>query len=54
MEIAKTGDIYIPGSPEFLQKAVKSGVVDAKTGSVRKLAYLVPAMEIIRSAVILI
>lgn len=44
MEIARVGDIYIPGSPEFLQKAVKSGVVDVKTASIRKLAYLVPAI----------
>lgn len=42
MEIAKTGDIYIPGSPEYLQKAIKSGIV--YPDSIRKMGYLVPAI----------
>jgi len=42
MKIAKTGDLYIPGSPEFLFEAAKSDIIDL--GSVKKLAYLVPAI----------
>ena len=42
MKIAKTGDLYIPGSPEFLLEAAKSNIMDL--GSVKKLAYLVPAI----------
>jgi len=42
MEIAKTGDLYIPTSPEFLLKAAKSGIIDLT--SVKKLVYLVPAV----------
>jgi len=42
MKIARTGDLYIPGSPEFMLEAVKSNLVDL--GSVKKLAYLVPAI----------
>jgi len=42
MKIAKTGDLFIPGSPEFLLEAAKSNILDK--GSVKKLAYLVPAI----------
>jgi molybdate transport system substrate-binding protein len=42
MKIAKTGDLFIPGSPEFLLEAAKSNIIDK--GSVKKLAYLVPAI----------
>ncbi|MEM3395018.1 MAG: molybdate ABC transporter substrate-binding protein [Nitrososphaerota archaeon] len=42
MEIAKTGDVYIPGSPEYIQKAIKLGIVEPDY--VKKMAYLVPAI----------
>jgi len=42
MKIAKTGDLFIPGSPEFLLEAANSNIIDK--GSVKKLAYLVPAI----------
>lgn len=42
MKIAKTGDLYIPTSPEYMLEAAEAGIVDM--GYVKKLAYLVPAM----------
>lgn len=44
MKIAKTGDIFIPGSPEYLLEASKSGVVNITAGHVTILSYLVPAI----------
>jgi molybdate transport system substrate-binding protein len=42
MEIAKTGDIYIPGSPDYIAIAENKGLID--TESVEIVAYLVPAI----------
>ncbi len=42
MTIAKSGDLYIPGSPDYMAKAEVQGAVDPAT--IRKLAYLVPAI----------
>lgn len=44
MKISKTGDVFIPGSPEYLAQAVKLGVVNITTAHVRMFAYLVPAI----------
>jgi len=44
MKISKTGDVFIPGSPEYLLQAANLGVVNITTGRVRVLAYLVPAI----------
>jgi molybdate transport system substrate-binding protein len=44
MKIARTGDLFIPGSPEFLIEAAKSGVVNMSTGHPKILVYLVPAI----------
>ncbi len=44
MEITKTGDVYIPGSPEYLIKANKAGVVNFTAYPPKILAYLVPAI----------
>jgi molybdate transport system substrate-binding protein len=44
MKIAKTGDIYIPGSPDYLLKANNSGVVSLNATETKILAYLVPAI----------
>jgi len=40
MKLARRGDLYIPGSPDFMDKAEKDGLVDPS--SKRILAYLVP------------
>ena len=42
MMVAKVGDIYAPGSPDFMTSAIKNNVTYADT--VEILAYLVPAI----------
>ena len=42
MKISKTGDLYIPGSDDYMMRAIEAGVVDAET--VKVLAYLIPAI----------
>jgi len=44
MKMSRRGDVYVPGSPDFMEKAVKDKVVDPTT--VRKVAYLVPAIVV--------
>lgn len=44
MEIARVGDVYIPGSPEYLVKANKLGVVNLTVDPAKIFAYLVPAI----------
>jgi molybdate transport system substrate-binding protein len=44
MKITKTGDIYIPGSPDYLLKANQSQVVNLTITQAKILAYLVPAI----------
>lgn len=44
MQIAKTGDLYIPGSPDYLIKANATGIVNFTTSQPVILAYLVPAI----------
>ncbi|MHC1628033.1 MAG: molybdate ABC transporter substrate-binding protein [Candidatus Nezhaarchaeales archaeon] len=42
LEISKSGDIFLSGSPDYMIKAINDGVVDPK--SIRIIAYLVPAI----------
>jgi molybdate transport system substrate-binding protein len=42
MELSKTGDIYMPGSPDYLAKAEKDGVTDPSTTKI--VAYLIPSI----------
>ena len=42
MKMSKQGDLYIPGSPDYMMKAEKEGLVRKNT--VRILAYLVPSI----------
>ena len=42
MKIAKRGDIFIAASPDYMETAVRDGVVDP--GSKRILAYLIPVI----------
>ena len=42
--ISKRGDIYIPGSNEFMDLAIEKGVVYEE--SVRKLAYIIPVIVV--------
>jgi len=42
MELSQTGDIYIPGSPDYLAKSDNKGITDPATTKI--IAYLVPAI----------
>ena len=42
MELSKTGDIYIPGSPDYLVKSESKKITDPT--STKIIAYLVPAI----------
>jgi len=42
LKIAKEGDLYIPGSPDYMLKAENEGVI--YPDSIVKIAYLVPAI----------
>jgi molybdate transport system substrate-binding protein len=42
MELSQTGDLYIPGSPDYLEKANAKRVTDPATMKI--VAYLVPAI----------
>lgn len=44
MKIARRGDVYIPGSPDYMLIAEKQGIIDAKTAKI--IAYLVPAINV--------
>ncbi|GAB4329884.1 MAG: molybdate ABC transporter substrate-binding protein [Candidatus Abyssubacteria bacterium] len=46
MKTAKRGDIYFPGSPDFMEQALREGLVIPET--VRVVAYLVPAITVYR------
>jgi len=42
MKLSKSGDLYIPGSPDYMVKAENDGVVEPE--SVKIISYLVPAI----------
>jgi molybdate transport system substrate-binding protein len=44
MLLSGRGDIYMPGSPDFMERAKKAGAVDA--GSFCIAAYLIPAINV--------
>lgn len=44
MKMSRRGDLYIPGSPDYMAKAEREGVVDPKT--VKIVAYLVIAIDV--------
>lgn len=44
MKMAHRGDLYIPGTPDYMLKAVREGVVDPKT--VKIIAYLVMSIDV--------
>jgi len=44
MKLSKQGDLYIPGSPDYMLIAERDGVVYPET--VKKIAYLVPAIDV--------
>jgi molybdate transport system substrate-binding protein len=42
IEMAKVGDLFAPGSQDYMQKAINDGIM--VNGSIKILAYLVPAI----------
>jgi len=44
MKLAKLGDLYFPGSSDYMEKAKKEGDVIAETEAI--IAYLVPAINV--------
>jgi molybdate transport system substrate-binding protein len=44
IELSKSGDLYIPGSPDYIVKAEKKDVIDS--ASVEKIAYLIPVIGV--------
>ena len=44
MKLAKQGDLYFPGSSDYMEKAKKEG--DVVSGTEARVAYLVPAINV--------
>ncbi len=44
MKISQTGDIYLAGSPDFMEKAKREYLVGS--GSIKIVAYLIPAINV--------
>lgn len=44
MKLSRRGDVYMPGSPDYMARAVRDGVIDPST--VKIIAYLVPAINV--------
>ncbi|UCD72063.1 MAG: molybdate ABC transporter substrate-binding protein [Syntrophobacterales bacterium] len=46
MSLSRRGDIYFPGSPDYMAKAIERSMV--QPDSVREIAYLIPAINVPR------
>jgi molybdate transport system substrate-binding protein len=46
MEISRSGDLYIPGTPDYMVKAERQNIVDPATE--QKMAYLIPVIAVQR------
>ncbi|RMG95698.1 MAG: molybdate ABC transporter substrate-binding protein [Candidatus Dadabacteria bacterium] len=46
MELARRGDVYFPGSSDFMEKAKRKGLVDPATEV--RVVYLLPAINVAR------
>jgi len=44
MKLSKSGDLYIPGSPDYMGKAERDGVI--KPESVKIISYLIPVIAV--------
>jgi molybdate transport system substrate-binding protein len=44
MELSKTGDLYIPGSPDYIPKAERKNLIDPTTTTT--IVYLVPVIAV--------
>lgn len=44
IELSKSGDLYIPGAPDYIPKAERKGIVDPN--AVKRIAYLIPVIAV--------
>jgi molybdate transport system substrate-binding protein len=44
MEMSKTGDLYVPGSPDYIPKAERKGIINAQ--NVKIVSYLIPVIAV--------
>jgi len=44
VELSKSGDLYIPGSQDYIARAEKKGIIDP--ASLKKIAYLIPVIAV--------
>ena len=44
IELSKSGDLYIPGSQDYIPKAERKGIVDSN--AVKRIAYLIPVIAV--------
>jgi molybdate transport system substrate-binding protein len=44
MKLARRGDLYIPGSPDYMVKAIRDGIINPDTVAI--LAYLIIAIDV--------
>lgn len=44
LKLSRRGDLFIPGSPDYMTKAIKEGLVEPET--VKIIAYLVPTINV--------
>lgn len=44
MKLARKGDVYVPGSDDYMEKAIKDRIIDPK--SVRVISWLVPVINV--------
>jgi len=44
LKLSRRGDLFIPGSPDYMAKAIKEGLVDPAT--VKIIAYLIPTINV--------
>ncbi len=44
IELSQSGDLYIPGSPDYMVKAEKKNIIDSPT--IKKIAYLIPVIAV--------
>jgi molybdate transport system substrate-binding protein len=44
IELSQSGDLYIPGSPDYIVKAEKKDVIDS--ASIKNIAYLIPVIAV--------
>lgn len=44
MKLTRKGDVYVPGSDDYMERAIKEGIVDPQ--SVRVICWLVPVINV--------